>query len=368
MSIHAPSPRTGTIHKILEIALARHTALALVGLVAVALVIETSSASRVTHYTVIGYMGIAAAGLTLLTGLSGQLSLGHGAFMAIGAWTAALFNQEVVHNPLSTITVAVLATIPAGALVAVAAARLSGPYLAGATLALALAVPGLAFYFRDTLGGEQGLSVRLPDVPVWFADAIYFLFAHDVDTTKYVAYLAWFTLIVTLVFLANLKRSQVGRTWKAVRGDPVAAELAGINLERSRIAAFVVSAACAGAAGAVLALAVRITAPSGFGIPLSLLLVSAIVLGGLGSLTGAVIGTAILTLLPHYTTDLGRSAGLDDLRAAELGPLAHGTILVLVILLAPAGIAGLAHTFRTHLSDRLATKGRRTAQHPMEEL
>lgn len=358
MAVVGPSPRDQIVHRVCDVALVRHSALALVGLALVTLVIEQSSPFGVMQLTAIAYMGIAAVGLTVLTGLSGQISLGHGAFMAIGAWTAALLNQDVAHNPLYTISVAVLVTIPAGTIVALAAARLSGPYLAGATLALALAVPGLAFYFKDTLGGEQGLAVRAAEVPNWFADLVYFLFAHDVDTTKYVAYLGWFTVLVTLVLLANLKRSQVGRTWRAVRGDPVAAELAGINLGRARITAFVVSAACAGAAGAIMALAVRVTAPNGFEVPLSLVLVGAIVLGGLGNLTGAIGGIAILTLLPHYTVDLGRDLGLDDLRAAELAPLAYGAVMIVVILVAPSGIAGLARAFRTYLSTRLGTRRR----------
>ena len=164
-----------------------------------------------------------------------------------------------------------------------------------------------------------------------------------------VAYLGWGALILTFVLLANLARSRVGRNWRAVRDDEVAAELAGIHLGRSRVLAFVVSAACAGLAGAVLALVVRIAAPSGFTLTLSLSLLTAVVLGGLGSLTGALIGAALLTFLPQVFTSLGTDAGLSDVQAAELAPFVYGLTLVVVILVAPAGIVG---TIRERLQAR----------------
>ncbi|MPY99362.1 MAG: branched-chain amino acid ABC transporter permease [Actinophytocola sp.] len=324
--------------------LARHLLLAGLGLVAVALVLESTSAFRNGQFAVMAYMGIAAGGLTVLTGLNGQLSLGHGAFMAIGAYTTALLLSDRDGAPplLVALLVATVVTLVIGAGVGVAAARLHGPYIAGATLALAIAVPGIARYFQDTLGGEQGLTVVVPDIPGWFADTAYFITANDVSTSKYVAYVGWISLIVTYVLLANLSRSRVGRTWRAVRDNDVAAEIAGINLGRARVLAFVVSTACAGLAGAVLALAVRLAAPSGFMLTLSLALLSAVVLGGLGSLTGALIGAALLTFLPQVVTGVGLDAGLSDLQAAELAPLVYGLTTILVVILAPAGIVGTA--------------------------
>lgn len=324
--------------------LLRHLVLALLGLVVVVLVLESTSTFRSAQFAAMAYLGLAAGGLTILTGLNGQISLGHGAFMAIGAYTTALMYQES-EPVLPVVGVLVLATAVAlviGAAVGVAAARLHGPYLAGATLALAVAVPGIAIYFSDTLGGEQGLNVLLPDIPGWFADAVFFLTAHDLTTTKYVAYIGWISLIVAFVLLANLSRSRVGRVWRAVRDDEVAAEIAGINLGRARVLAFLVSAACAGLAGAVMAMAVRITAPSGFTLTLSLTLLTAIVLGGLGSLFGALIGAALLTFLPQLVTSLGQDMGLSDVQSAGLAPLVYGAVMVLVILVAPAGIVGSA--------------------------
>lgn len=340
--------------------LLRHLALALAGLVAVIVVLESTSQFRNGQFAAMAYLGIAAGGLTMLTGLNGQLSLGHGALMAIGAYTAALLLPDAdARTPLLLVLLAaILVTTVIGGLIGVAAARLHGPYIAGATLALAVAVPGIAMYFSDSLGGEQGLNVSLPEVPGWFADVVYFVSAHEVTGSKYVAYIGWLCLIVTYLLLANLAHSRVGRTWRAVRDDEVSAEIAGINLARTRVIAFVVSAACAGLAGAVMAMAVRITAPSGFTLALSLSLLTAVVLGGLGSLGGALIGAALLTFLPQLVTGLGHDAGLSDLQAAELAPLVYGLTLVLVILLAPAGIVGSLRTWQARRAPSIPTSER----------
>jgi branched-chain amino acid transport system permease protein len=314
----------------------------LIGLVIVILVLESVSPFRQGQFATMAYLGIAVGGLTVLTGLNGQLSLGHGALMAVGAYAAALMLHNVEKPlPLPVIMLlSVLVTVVVGAVVGVAAARLHGPYIAGATLAMAVAVPGIASFFGDTLGGEQGLSVSTPEAPTWFADAVYFLTAHDITGTKYLAYVGWIGLIISFVLLANLSASRVGRTWRAVRDDEVAAEISGINVGRARVKAFVVSAACAGLAGSVMAMVVRIAAPSGFPLTLSLSLLTAVVLGGLGSLFGALIGAALLTFLPQTVTGLGQSLGLTDLQSAQLAPLVYGLTLVLVILLAPAGLVG----------------------------
>ncbi|MCD4525691.1 branched-chain amino acid ABC transporter permease [Nocardioides sp. cx-173] len=332
-----------------EATLVRHLVGAVLGLVVVVLVLETSSDFRNLQLASMAYLGIAAGGLTVLTGVNGQISLGHGALMAIGAYTTALLlpdRDAATPLPLAVLA-AVAVTLVVGIAVGYAAARLHGPYLAGATLALAVAVPGVALFFKQELGGEQGLRVVLPEIPAWVLDLAFFVTGQELTRSRYVAYVAWLTLVVTFVLLANLSRSRVGRRWRAVRDGEVAAELAGIDLARARVSAFVVSAAAAGAAGAMMAITVRLAAPSGFTLTLSLTLLTAVVLGGLGSLAGALIGAALLTFLPQVVTDWGTSAGLTDIRAAELAPLVYGLVMVLVVLLAPRGVVGtlraLAH-------------------------
>ncbi|OLZ57834.1 branched-chain amino acid ABC transporter permease [Amycolatopsis keratiniphila] len=320
--------------------LRRHLLSALAALVVVVLVLENSGPFLTAQFTTMAYLAIAAGGLTVLTGLNGQLSLGHGALMAVGAYSTALLLRSDALPLLVILLLAMVITLAVGALVGVAAARLHGPYLAGATLALAVAVPGIPLFFGESLGGEQGLPVRMPEIPAWLADAAYFVTGQDLTSIRYLAYLSWFAVIAVFVLLANLSRGRVGRDWRAVRDEDVAAELAGIDLARTRVRAFVVSAGCAGLAGALMALSARLAAPSGFALTLSLLLVSAVVLGGLGSLTGALAGAALLTFLPPLVTGAGTDLGLSDVQAAHLAPLLYGLVTVLIVLLAPAGLAG----------------------------
>lgn len=360
MSTTSPPTRLQRLGSILSsVPLLRHLVVGAIGLVLVVLVLESTGAFRNAQLAAMAYLGIAAGGLTVLTGLNGQLSLGHGAFMAIGAYTSGLLLRAEDPLPLPLVIVAAgLVTLAVGALIGIAAARLHGPYIAGATLALAVAVPGIPLYFGDQLGGEQGMTVAVPEVAPWLADVHYFVTAGDLTNSKYVAYVAWGLLIVTFILLANLASGRVGRRWRAVRDDEVAAELAGINLGRSRVLAFMVSTVCAGLAGAVMALAVRLTAPSGFTLTLSLTLLTAVVLGGLGSLTGALIGAGLLTFLPPVVTNIGLDAGLSNLQAAELAPFVYGLTMILVILLAPAGIVG---TIRTAWHERRSRQGPGTA-------
>jgi branched-chain amino acid transport system permease protein len=321
--------------------LLRHLLVLVLCAVGAVLLLESTDLGFNAQIGYVAFYAIAAGGLTVLTGLNGQISLGHGALMAVGGYTTALMLDAEEPLPLVVIFLAAIAlTSLIGAVVGVAAARLHGPYLAGATLALAVGLPGLALYFKETLGGEQGLTVSSPDRPEWFTETIRTLSGGSPSGVKWIAYISVACLLVTYFLLANLMRSRVGRTWRAVRDQEVAAELAGINLGTWRVTAFVVSAAAAGLAGAVLALVVRLTAPTAFTIVLSLSLLTAIVIGGLGSLLGALLGSALLVFLPRYLRDIGESLDMDAAQAAEISYVVYGVILVVVMLFAPAGLVG----------------------------
>jgi branched-chain amino acid transport system permease protein len=345
--------------------LLRHLVILALGAIAAVVILEITDAFTNSQLATLSYYAIAAGGLTVLTGLNGQISLGHGALMAVGAYTTALFLQtERGEDPLPLpliLLVAVVVTTAVGALVGVAAARLHGPYLAGATLALAVGLPGLAIYFHGTFGGEQGLRVRAPDAPESFDSFIGWVSGNSASNTKWLAYIGAICLLITYFLLANLMRSRIGRTWRAVRDQDVAAELAGIDLGAWRVLAFVVSAAAAGLAGGVLALVVRLAAPSGFSLVLSLSLLTAIVLGGLGSLLGALLGSALLVFLPPFVTDLGGSFGLDNTKAAQIAPFVYGVVLIVAMLFAPAGFVGTVRmrwlTYRARRAARAASGG-----------
>jgi branched-chain amino acid transport system permease protein len=275
---------------------------------------------------------IAAAGLNLLTGVNGQLSLGHGALMAIGAYTTSLLLRA--HDlPMILVFAASIATASlVGALFGVAAARLRGPYLAGATLALAVGLPQIATHFSGVFGGEEGLTVPPASPPTWLGS--------DFPPERWIAWIAIVAALVTLVLLANLLQSSVGRSFKAVRDHEAAASLAGINVARTQVVAFIVSSACAGLAGSLLAYWSGLTAPAGFGLALSLQLVSAIVIGGLGTLSGAVWGSLVLVFVPSLTSGMASSVNLPSSVANNLPLVIYGAVLVAAMLVMPYGIDG----------------------------
>jgi branched-chain amino acid transport system permease protein len=295
----------------------------------------------------------AVAALTVLTGLSGQISLGHGAFMAIGAYTTALLLLHLNWPFYLVVVIAAAVTAVAGAVVGIAAARLHGPYLAGATLLVGVALPSLALAYPGTFGGEQGLNV------VFTAPAF---LGVNFPLTRWQAWVSSAVALIVLLLLANLDRSRIGRNWRAVRDDEVAAALDGINVAAARVRAFVVSAAGAGVAGALLAIVTGLVAPGGFTITLSIALLTAAVIGGLGSLPGALWGSLVIVLVPTYVTDVAGSHGLSSTVGANIPVAAYGVVLILVMLVFPDGIqGGLQRLISAFLGPDQKSRIRRTA-------
>ncbi len=273
----------------------------------------------------------AVAGLTVLIGISGQISIGHGAFMAIGSYAAALLLLHQHWNIGYVIVASGLVAAAAGGIMGIAAARLRGPYLAGATLMLAVALPSLADKYQSVFGGDQGLSVSI--TPPAALGATFPL-------QRWFVWLSCAATLVLLVLLANLVRSRIGRSWRAVRDDEIAASLAGLNVARLQILAFVVSAACAGVSGTLYAMVTTIVTPDAFTLTLSIGLLTAAVLGGLGSLLGAVWGAAILVLAPPFLQDFATSHGFSSAVSSNVPIAAYGVVLIVVMLVFPAGIQG----------------------------
>jgi branched-chain amino acid transport system permease protein len=331
--------------------LARHAG---IGLLALAVVVALSLALggyRNLQLSQVAYLVCAAAGLSVLTGISGQISLGQGAFMAVGAYTTALL---FLHASLPLPVVLLVATVVSavtGGLVGAAAARLRGPYLAGATLAFAIGLPSIVSYrhFIEELGGENGLAVITPAVPTWLG---------ELTIDRWSLWVATLAAVITLVLLANLRGSRVGRSWAAVRDDEVAAELAGLSVARLQVVAFVISAASAGLGGALLAFVTGLAAPGAFTLALSLQLLAAVVLGGLGTLSGALYGSLLLVFLPTWSADAAIALNLSRDVYANLPIAIYGVVLVLVMALFPAGIQGGLTAVKTRLTTRATTKAR----------
>jgi branched-chain amino acid transport system permease protein len=219
-----------------------------------------------------------------------------------------------------------------GAVVGVAAARLRGPYLAGATLALAVGLPNIVNeqHLSATLGGSNGINVPQLSAPNGFS------------FYRWQALVCGVAAIVVLWLLANLSSSRIGRSLRAVRDDEVAASLSGLSVARLHVLAFVVSAACAGVGGGLLAVKSFDAGPSAFGLSLSLGLLAAVVFGGLGSLTGAVVGSLVITLLPQWSQDVTDALSVhSDKIANNLPLLVYGVVLAVAMLAVPYGAMGV---------------------------
>jgi branched-chain amino acid transport system permease protein len=317
--------------------LLRHTLLALIGFgLLLALIQAMSDIHNAAWLTPIGFTLCAAAGLTVLVGLSGQISLGHGAFMMVGAYTTALVLEHwhTGHANLQLIPVfaaAVVVSALFGAVVGLAAARLRGPYLAGATLALAIGLPQLVNYqhLSKQLGGNNGISVVAPNPPSSF------------DLYRWQSVMCAIAAVITLWFLANVTRSRIGRSFRAVRDDEIAASLCGLSVARIQILAFVISAACAGLGGALLVIVKLVAGPGAFQLALSLGLLAAVVFGGLGSLAGAVYGSIVVTLLPQWSEDFSRALSIHSDKITNNVPLiVYGVVLAVAMLAVPNGLQG----------------------------
>jgi len=282
-----------------------------------------------------GIYVLLAVALNIVNGFTGQFSLGHIGFYAIGAYVAAILMLSFDWPYFATLPIAALVCFGLGFALGLPALRLSGPYLALVTFALAVAVPQIlrARALETWTGGVQGLVVTGPDAPAGTK------LSQD-------QWLYLFTVAVAaLMFLLanNLLRGRVIRSMLAVRDHPMAAQAAGIDVARLKTAAFAVSAAFTGVAGALAAIVVQFVAPDSFPVQLSISLFVGLVVGGAGSLPGAVIGAAFLTYVPNVAEQVSKSAP----------GFAYGVLLVAVLYLMPSGVAGLA----TRLLQRFRARG-----------
>jgi branched-chain amino acid transport system permease protein len=312
--------------------LVRSLAILVGGAIALLLVSEALSEYRDLQLADGEYYFAALAGLTVLIGLSGQVSLGHGALMAVGAYTVALLVGDE-HWPLAAaLLAAVLVSALVGVAVGAAASRLRGPYLAGATLAFAVGLPGLAYQYSSLFGGANGLTINPPTVPSAFGS--------NFPLERWEAWIAGAGALLVAFALYNFIHSGVGRSLRAVRDDEIAASLCGLRVGRLKTLAFILSAACAGLGGGLLTVVLQLANPGAFPLVLSFYLLAAVVVGGLGSLLGAVWGAAILVLLPNWTSDIAHSFALPEKVSANLPLAIYGFMLIVAMLAWPSGIQG----------------------------
>ena len=271
---------------------------------------------------------VALVGLSLLTGANGQISLGHGAFMAVGAYTMALLMNHTQSNFILELAAAAGVAAAAGLLLGLPATRLKGPYLAGMTLLFALAVPSVADKWPATFGGDQGLTTTVPTAP------------GSLTAEEWLTQIQIAVALVVMVLLANLLWSRYGRAFRAVRDDEIAASLAGIHVARTKVMAFAISAGCAGLGGALLSLSTGVVNTGEFPLTLSIQLLAAMVLGGTGTLIGMVWGGILLVYMPQWSTSLSSDFNLGTGANAYLATIIFGVVLIVAMIAAPNGIQG----------------------------
>jgi branched-chain amino acid transport system permease protein len=270
---------------------------------------------------------IAILGLNLLTGFNGQLSVGHGAFFAVGAYSAALLMNFAGVPYWATLPASALICFVVGVLFGLPALKIEGHYLALATFALALAVPQLLKHkaLSPWTGGPQGISVEKPDAPFAFS-ILGRQFSADV-------WLYLFTLAVTVVlfFCAwMLVRGRIGRALVALRDQPIAAQAMGINAAKFKTLTFGVSALYTGVAGALNAITLQYLAPDSFHMFVSVFLLVGLVIGGMGAIPSAFFGAAVIVFLPNLAAGMSKS----------LPGAIYGALLILLVYFMPAGIWG----------------------------
>lgn len=277
---------------------------------------------------------IGVLSVTILTGISGQLSLGQGALMAVGGYCTALLMTNYKLSLWIAIPVSIIGAAIAGLLLGVAAARLSGPYLAGTTLVVALAIPTLANRFFSVFKGDEGLPVDVGYSPKWFSNTF-----GEPTYEQWQLYVALPFAAIALFFASNILLSRSGRMWRSIRDHESAASLCGVNFSRQKIFVFVVSASFAGLSGALYGLR-GLVGPSVYPVSLSLTLLTAAVLGGIRSISGAFIGTIIIVFLPDWIDLVIENFELSEQVSNYMPALISSVLLILTVVINPAGVAG----------------------------
>jgi branched-chain amino acid transport system permease protein len=277
---------------------------------------------RVGQLTLVLAYAIAILGLNLLVGYAGQVSLGHGAFFALGAYTAAILIEDVGFPHLLAVPIAGAVGLVAGILFGIPTLRLRGLYLALVTLGLAVATPPIIKRLDGLTGGSQGINVAQPEAPAFLGLAQ--------DQWVYLLTLAF--AVPMFVLAANLVRSRVGRALMTIRDNEIVARSMGVNLTIFKTGAFAVSAAYGAVAGALFVFNVAFVSPEAFTLVLSISFLAAVVVGGLATVEGALLGALFIVLVPEYSSDVNQA----------LSGVVYGAVLILCMWLLPGGAADLA--------------------------
>jgi branched-chain amino acid transport system permease protein len=282
----------------------------------------------------IGFAIIAAVGLNLLTGFTGQISLGHAAFAGVGGYTAAILITRFGFSFWMALPFAGLTAALAGLIIGIPSLRVKGLYLCIATLAAQFILEYVFIHWEGLTQGIRGINVPPPA-----------LGGMVLNTEKRFYFLTLVMVVLAVIYARNLVRSRVGRAFVAIRDRDLAAEIIGINLFRYKLTAFAISSFYAGIAGALWVSFIRIVTPEHFPFHLSIQYLAMVIVGGLGSVLGSIFGAIFMTLVPEILNVV--AGGLKDVfPRAELlfipmKEVLFGTLIVLFLVFEPLGLAEL---------------------------
>ena len=284
--------------------------------------LELYQASFVATYA------LAITSIILLTGYSGQLSLGQSALMAVGAYAGALSIFNAGLHPALGLFISALVAGVFGLLLGLIVARLSGPYLAGTTLALAISLPTLANQF-PILGAEEGIVFDVGPSPARFGE--------EFSQYKWFFWISALASLIMVWLIANLLSARMGRTFRAMRDNPVAASLVGINVGQLKVTAFAISSGVAGLSGGLLVMLISGVSPSAFPLSLSFSILTGAVVTGLYNLKGVILGGLVLVAIPEIADSLVSSIGGSEGYLTALPGFLVSALLILAVVFTPNG-------------------------------
>jgi branched-chain amino acid transport system permease protein len=342
------------------------------GLVAVVAVLPAFvSDFKAQQYAYVAIYLIALLGLNVLTGYTGQISLGHGAFMAIGGYTSAILmaGNEQFGGPIGggmkdvwTLPFAAIVAGLVGLAFGLPALRLSGLYLALATFAVAISFPSFVRRFEELTGGGSGIQLfGIPELTGSITNVE--IFGRSLTFNDWLYYLCWTVALAAFAVAWLLLRGRTGRAFRAVRDSEVAAVSSGVSLAHYKTLAFGISAAYAGLAGGLYAIANTFVNPDTFPIALSIYLLIGVVVGGLGGLSGVVAGAIFVYFLPTWVQGQDLGSVLPDSVIEETtkpggGQIVYGVVLILLMFVLPTGVSGLFRRVGQLIASRRYSRSR----------
>jgi branched-chain amino acid transport system permease protein len=314
---------------------------------AVVLIAFTQPSYQLLNFSKVAAYAVAILGINIVTGYSGQISLGHSAFFGIGAYTTAYLVADKGWPFLATLPMAALLGLLVGFAVGLPALRIQGLYLALVTLAIAAVFPVIVKMdaLADVTGGSNGKPVTIDwQKPHWFS--------LDVSNE------AWEFLVVAaiaaLLFLcaSNMIRSRVGRAIMALRDNPIGAVTSGISLPLWKTGAFAVSAAYGALAGSLFVMVIPIVSPDAVGFALAFQLITGLVLGGLATISGSVVGGLTMVFLPYYSAQWSGGKSFlffDPVDSGLLANVLYGALLIGAMFVMPGGIVSFVRGVRSRI-------------------